>query len=128
MSNFLLDTNILIYYFKGNLIVQPIFSDIRGSNAQGMYCPLTWIELLCYAPLTDNEANQIRGFLRRLTCVVLTETVLECAAQIRRDYRLKLPEALIAACAITQERTLVTHNVKDFERIEELTLLNPFAA
>jgi len=75
-SNYLLDTNIFIYYFNGDPIVQPIFSEIATSNATGLYCPVSWVELLCYPDLSEAQANQIRAFLRSLTCVALTESVL----------------------------------------------------
>ena len=61
-----------------------------------------------------------------LTYVPLTEAVLDRAAQIRRDYRLMLADALIAACALIEECTLVTRNVNDFRRIDSLNILNPF--
>jgi len=125
-SNYLLDTNIFIYYFNGDLIVQPIFSEIASGNATGLYCPVSWVELLCYPDLSEAEANQIRAFLRSLTCVALTEAVLDRAAQIRRDYRERLPDAMIAACAIETDSILVTRNVEDFQRINRLNLFNPF--
>jgi hypothetical protein len=125
-SNYLLDTNIFIYYFNGDPIVQPIFSEIAAGNATGLYCPVSWAELLCYPDLSDVEANQIRAFLRSLTCVALTEAVLDRAAQIRRDYRVRLPDAMIAACAIETDSILVTRNVEDFQRINRLNLFNPF--
>jgi hypothetical protein len=125
-SNYLLDTNIFIYYFNGDPIVQPIFSEIATGNATGLYCPVSWVELLCYPDLSEAEANQIRAFLRSLTCVALTEAVLDRAAQIRRDYRVRLPDAMIAACAIETDSILVTRNVEDFQRINRLNLFNPF--
>lgn len=81
---------------------------------------------MCYPALSEEEANQIRAFLRTLTCVELTEAILDRTAQIRRDYRLRLPDALIAACALETGSTLVTRNVQDFQRIARLNILNPF--
>jgi len=128
MTKYLLDTNILIYYFNGEPIVRHIFADILAGNAIGYYCPLTWVELLCYTSLSESEANQIRIFLRRLASVALTEAVLDSAAEIRRDYRLKLPDALIAACAIQEGGTLVTRNIEDFRKIIGLTMWDPFTS
>jgi predicted nucleic acid-binding protein len=47
-------------------------------------------------------------------------------ADIRREYKLKLPDAIIAATAIANSLTLITRNTKDFETITGLSLLNPF--
>ncbi|MBO1347202.1 MAG: type II toxin-antitoxin system VapC family toxin [Hormoscilla sp. GUM202] len=128
MTKYLLDTNILIYYFNGDPIVRPIFDDILAGNTLGYYCPLTWVELLCYTSLSESEANQMRIFLRRLASVALTEAVLDRAAEIRRDYRLKLPDVLIAACAIQEGCTLVTRNIEDFRKIIGLTMWDPFTS
>ena len=125
-NSYLLDTNILIYYFNDEPAVQPIFEDIQVGDAIGFYCPISWVELLCYPNLTESEANLMREFLRTLRCVFLTEAVLDSAAEIRRNYRVRLADALIAACAWTQGCTLVTRNVDDFRRIDGLSILNPF--
>ncbi len=84
------------------------------------------MELLCYPDLTEAEANLMREFLRTLRCVSLTESVLDCAAEIRRNYRVRLADALIAACALAEGCTLVTRNVGDFRRVDGLNILNPF--
>ena len=58
-SRYLLDTNIFIYYFNGDPVVQPIVEDTLSGNILGFYCPVSWIELLCYPVLTEEEAEQI---------------------------------------------------------------------
>lgn len=127
-SRYLLDTNIFIYYFNGEAVVQPIVEGVLAGNASGFYCPVSWVELLCYPALTEEESEQIRAFLRLLTCVALTENVLDQTAQIRRGDRTALPDALIAACALEVASTLVTRNVHDFEQINRLSVFNPFNA
>ncbi len=127
MNNiYLLDTNILIYYFNDDPAVQPIFEEIQAGDAVGFYCPISWVELLCYPDLTEAEANLMREFLRTLSCVLLMESVLDRAAEIRRNYRVRLADALIAACALAEGCTLVTRNVEDFRRVDGLSILNPF--
>lgn len=127
MSNkYLLDTNILIYYFNNEPEVKPIFDEIEAGDAEAFYCPISWVELLCYPALTEEQANEMREFLRLLNCVSLTESVLDGAAQIRRDYRLKLADGVIAACALIEGCVLVTRNVNDFRRVNGLSVLNPF--
>ena len=127
MNNiYLLDTNILIYYFNDDPVVQPIFEEIQAGDAVGFYCPISWVELLCYPDLSEAEANLIREFLRTLSYVSLTESILDRAAQIRRNYRVRLADALIAACALVEGCTLVTRNVEDFRRVDGLNIVNPF--
>jgi len=127
MSNkYLLDTNILIYYFNNQPEVQDVFEAIEATDAAAFYCPISWVELLCYPELTEEQAQEMREFLRMINCVPLTEIVLDSAAQIRKNYRLKLADGIIAACALVAECILVTRNVNDFKRIDGLGLLNPF--
>ncbi|MEG4091776.1 PIN domain-containing protein [Microcoleus sp. Pol12B4] len=76
--------------------------------------------------MIEEQANELREFLRLIKCVSLTESVLDPAAQIRRDYRLKLGDGVIAACALVERCVLVTRNAKDFKRVDGLTILNPF--
>jgi hypothetical protein len=123
---YLLDTNIFIYYFNGDPVVQPLVEDILAETVTGFYCPVSWVELLCYPALTEAEAEQMRAFLRSLTCVALTESILDQTAQIRQVYRTALPDALIAACALEMTSTLVTRNTQDFQQINELSIVNPF--
>ncbi len=125
-SKYLLDTNILIYYFNDNPYVQSIFDEVIAGDAIAFYCLISWVELLCYPNLSETQANEIRGFLRNITCVSLSEPVLDCAAKIRRERVKKIADALIAACACVEGCTLVTRNVSDFTRISGLVVLNPF--
>ncbi len=37
--------------------MQPIFEEIQAGDAVGFYCPISWVELLCYPDLTEAEAN-----------------------------------------------------------------------
>jgi predicted nucleic acid-binding protein len=126
-NRYLLDTNIFIYYFNGEAAVQAVVSEVLAGQATGYYCPVSWAELLCYPALTEEEANQIRGFLRLFASVPLSEQVLDRAAQIRRSHRIALPDALIAACAIESNSILITRNIRDFQNIADLSILNPFA-
>jgi len=45
---------------------------------------------------------------------------------LRRKYKIKLPDAVIAATALYYDLILVTRNEKDFEGIKGLEIYNPF--
>lgn len=45
---------------------------------------------------------------------------------IRRQYKIKLPDAIIAATALVHNLILVTRNTSDFKNIPELQLINPW--
>jgi predicted nucleic acid-binding protein len=48
------------------------------------------------------------------------------AIETRLNHKLSLGDAIIAATAINHKLTLVTRNIKDFEKVKHLKLLNPF--
>ncbi|MFY7805410.1 MAG: PIN domain-containing protein [Limnoraphis robusta] len=53
-------------------------------------------------------------------------SAIDSAAKIRQNYRLKLADGIIAACALVTGCILVTRNVDDFKRVDGLSLWNPF--
>ncbi len=58
--------------------------------------------------------------------IMIDAEIKALAIKIRRSYRLKLPDAIIAATALYLGLPLITRNVKDFTNILELRLINPF--
>jgi hypothetical protein len=104
----LFDTNILIDYLNG-------YEQARAEIAQfehPMISFITWMEVMVGA--TNNEQTRIEGFLRKFNWVDIDADVARIAVQIRRDRRIKLPDAIIWACAKSQDALLVTRNIKDF--------------
>jgi predicted nucleic acid-binding protein len=51
--------------------------------------------------------------------------VAERAGRIRREAGVRTPDALIAATALEHRLTLVTRNVRDFERVPGLRISDP---
>jgi predicted nucleic acid-binding protein len=56
----------------------------------------------------------------------ITDEIVDETIAIRRAYKIKLPDAIIAATAINKKLILVTRNVTDFKIIQELVLVNPW--
>lgn len=73
---------------------------------------VTWMEILIGA--TDDD-TELRDFLdSRFEIVSIDIAVSESAVQLRRQYRMKLPDAIIWATAKITDSVLVTRNTKDF--------------
>lgn len=51
---------------------------------------------------------------------IISETIF-----LRKQYKIKLPDAIIAATALVNNWILVTINTKDFEKIKNLKFINP---
>jgi predicted nucleic acid-binding protein len=62
-----------------------------------------------------NQEQATRRFLARFTHLPVSEAVVEQAVSIRSKYGIKLPDAIIDATAQSENRLLITRNVKDFK-------------
>ena len=61
------------------------------------------------------EEAAVRRFLAGFGLVEITDAVAEQAVQLRREYHLRLPDAIILACARVEQCQLVTRNTRDFK-------------
>lgn len=56
----------------------------------------------------------------------LEQSIKIKTAEIRKAYRIKLPDAIIAATALIYNLTLLTRNTIDFNGIKGLKIINPW--
>jgi predicted nucleic acid-binding protein len=105
----ILDTNILIDFLNG---IKAAESEIVRYR-QPMISPITWMEVLAGAQ-DDEERVTLKQFLKAFELAALTETVMELAAKLRTESRLRLPDAIVLASALSANLILVTRNTKDF--------------
>ena len=112
ITRYLLDTNTIIYLMNGRL-ASPL--------PEGKYSIsiITEIELLSFSGLSDEEEQRIRDLLLALDRIQLSDAVRDQTIRLRRKNRLKLPDAIIAASALTQQAILLT-NDQSFASIEGL--------
>jgi predicted nucleic acid-binding protein len=122
----LLDSNCAIYLIKGGL-VKNVEEELRKATALGCNLSvISQIELLgYYFPTIDVEAKTEK-FVKQCTILPLDNEIVNKTIELRRLYKVKLPDAIIAATALVFDFTLISRNDKDFENIEGLKYLNPF--
>ncbi len=53
--------------------------------------------------------------------------IIKQAILVRRETKIKLPDAIIAATALVRDLTLVSRNEKDFSQVKGLKWINPHA-
>ena len=126
-SEALIDTNIIIYYLNGELTLSQM-DGLWGIINNGLRLSvISQIEVMSWHRHTAQSATIAQRFLASATIVQLSPEVVARTIAIRREARLKLPDAVIAATALTHNLTLVTHNTRDFTRVEGLRLHDPLA-
>ncbi|MCP4602620.1 MAG: type II toxin-antitoxin system VapC family toxin [Proteobacteria bacterium] len=81
---------------------------------------------MSYDRLSSEDEHLFDEFCKRIETVWLTskdEKLLVETTRIRRKYGVKLPDALIAATALTQDATLVTADT-DFDKVSDLEVFH----
>jgi predicted nucleic acid-binding protein len=74
---------------------------------------VSWMEVMVGA--RNKAAEEMRrNFLKHFDLLPLTSSVAEEAVALRREHRLKLPDAIIWATALTENCLLVTRNTRHF--------------
>ena len=100
----LLDTNIVLYFLGGKL-ANPL------PSGQYFVSVITEIELLSYPSLSSDEETQIIEFLNKISIVGIDSNIKNLTIALRKQYRLRLPDAIIAATAQSLNATLFTNDV-----------------
>ncbi len=126
-TRYLVDTNIIIYYLKNEIpytsssIIRDIFNESFNVSI------ITKIEFLGWNGFPEKEFNEASSFTKGANIIELTGHICDKAISLMRINNMKLPDACIAATALIEDFTLVTRNEKDFEKIDNLTIYNPFS-
>ncbi len=108
----LFDTNILIDFLAGHPDARAEvgrFQDLAISI-------VTWMEVL--VGTSEQRSSETKLAMKELQVVPLSPEVVELTILLRRERRLKLPDAMILASAITGNWVLVTRNTRDFQEQE----------
>ena len=101
----LLDTNVCLYLFSGRIVAPlPI-----GAHYVSV---VTEIELLSFPDITQHERATIERFLSKVSTVGVDQGVVAHAVELRREHRLRVPDAIIGASALALGAILWTHDAK----------------
>lgn len=87
------------------------------------YSIITAIEVLSFKGLSSEKENIIRSSLLCLVQVALNETIAEKTIQLRQQYSLKIPDAIIAASAWDCGATLIT-NDQQLSKVSQIQILS----
>jgi predicted nucleic acid-binding protein len=127
-KSYLIDTNILIYYFNGTIPEENTFMD-EIFEESFIISVITKVEFLSWSGFPDNlnSFSEAVQFLDNAYILNLTDAIVEKTIQIRQRHKMKIADAIIAATATENNLTLVTRDIDDFQNIN-LQIYNPFEA
>lgn len=112
----ILDTNAVLYLLGGR-VASPPEPGIYGISI------ITEMELLAWPSLATDDEQSIRAFVNRVVVCELTPRIRATAVRLRRDFRLKLPDAIVCATALECQVPLFT-NDEQLGRIPTLVIRN----
>ncbi|MEO7080955.1 MAG: type II toxin-antitoxin system VapC family toxin [Flavobacteriales bacterium] len=110
----LADTNILVYHLGG---VPKATSALQGAEVHISF--ITEIELQSKPGLPEEELVSIRAALANYSISDVNPSIKIVAAKLRREYGLKLADAIIAATALHLDIPLLTAD-SGFDRLDKL--------
>ncbi|MCD6272090.1 MAG: type II toxin-antitoxin system VapC family toxin [Deltaproteobacteria bacterium] len=119
----LCDNNVIIEILKGNEKTIKIIESIGLENIA--ISSVTVMELY-FGALNKRELSKIKKHLKALNIVHFDNDISELAVSMIESYSkshgLQIPDAIIAATALSFEMKLFTLNLKDFKYIDGLNL------
>jgi predicted nucleic acid-binding protein len=102
-SSYVLDTNIISFFLNGdaNLLSYFNYTNIHISF-------ITELELKSISSLSKNDITSLEAFLQ--TCIItdINTPIKNAAIAFRKNFKLKLPDAIVAATASYLAYELVT--------------------
>lgn len=131
MKAALVDTNILSLFFKGHPQVVDKFETYLEEYETINLSIITYYEIVSGLKHRDahKQIDLFLNFVAQNTILPLTQDVADIAAEIYAQVRksgqpIDDIDLLIAATAVANGLTLVTHNQKHFQRIVQLEVEN----
>lgn len=120
----LIDTNSVIDYLGKKLPATGMDFMNKVIDAVPNVSVVTKIELLGFNTPTEHY-RLLADFINDATVFGLTDNIVEASIDIRKNHKIKVPDAIIAATALVYDLVLITRNLSDFKEIKGLQALDP---
>lgn len=131
MKEALLDTDILSFYFKGNVSVVNKVGEYLQHFEQLNISIITYYEIVAGLKFKNaqKQLKQFEDFATSNNIILVSENSAKISAEIYARLRTKgvmigTSDILIAGIAIENELTLITNNVKHYGSIVDLNVEN----
>ena len=120
-KTFILDTNIIIYLSQEKLKM----TDFASKGDRLCISIISYMESLGHPFKNKEEEIIVKSLCDTCEIFNLTKQITDKTIEIRKQFKIKLPDAIIAASALENKAILVTANVKDFKMINGISIINP---
>ncbi len=125
ISEYLIDTNILIYHTKGSQPATDLITNLIAQHSFNISI-LTKIEFLGWDKHTPDGFEKCNRLIENANIYPVDDDIASKAIELKRKVKIKLADSVIAATALLNNLKIVTKNIDDFNGIEGLDFENPF--
>ena len=124
-QQYLADSNTIIDYV-GNKMPENILVVLDGYfNNNLAVSIITKIEVLEFKG-NEDELKKLNDFIGLANIFYVDDIIADKTIELRKIYKIKTPDAIIAATALVYDLTLLSRNVADFKKIDGLKIFNPW--
>jgi len=124
-KKYLIDSSAAIKYLSEYFPKEALLFIDKIVNEESIISFITRIELLVSSNISFEELKNIKKFIQGSKVINITEAIILETIKIRKEKKLKIPDAIIAATTIVNNLTLIADNDKDFLKVDGLKYLNP---
>jgi predicted nucleic acid-binding protein len=121
-QKYLIDTNILIEYLGNTLPTESKDWVSKIIDHQFNISVIVGLEVLGH-PKADSV---VCDFINLANVIEINKDVYTKTIEIRKNHKIKLPDAIIAGTCLVYDFTIVTRNTSDFKNIKGLNYFDPY--
>ena len=103
-NKILLDTNIILYLIANRIDINDL------PEGEFLISFVTELELLSYSAISKTDEDKIKKILKEIPIINIDQNIKNKAIEFRKKYRLKLPDAIIAATTFELNAILITND------------------
>lgn len=121
---YLIDSNVVINYMANNFDSSTLSKlDVVFDTAFN-YSVIAFMEVMSYN-YSISDLEKFEKLFKSGTQLEINEAVVAETIKIRKESKIKLPDAIIAATAIVHNLKLLTDNTNDFTKVPGLKVISP---
>lgn len=125
-QKYLIDSNTVIDYLNGKLPFNGTSFVNSIVDEEPKISVITKIEVLGFNLQSGEDYQIVVDFINDNMVYNLDESIINKTIELRKKYKIKLPDAIIAVTALCNDLAIVSRNTDDFKKIKELKIINPF--
>jgi len=124
-QQYLVDSNTIIDYVGNKMPDKSLLLLDGYFNANFSLSIISKIEVLGFTDSSD-ELKRLADFIDLANIIYVDDVIANKTIELRKIYKIKLPDAIIAATTLVYNFMLISRNISDFKKIDGLNVIDPY--